>query len=367
MKAVVFLAAGGTGGHVFPAVAVAEQLAKNGMRPHLITDQRGRRIISTPPQGVKVHTISAASPFANTRIKRLGGMLRLGLGAIQSMMLSLWLRPGSVMGFGGYPAVAPVIMGSILRRPVILHEQNAFFGRANKFLSRYAREIALSWEKTTNIPDHEQNKVFLSGMPVREAFRHIQPYTPPGAKGEIRLLIIGGSLGAQIFGETVPEAISRLPEALRARLKVTQQVRKDQMDAVRSRYEAAGVTAVLHPFIDDMPQHLEQSHLVISRAGASSVAELAASGRPAVLVPFPGAMDDHQTANADAIAEVGGGWSVPEQEMSAGSLAGRIAALVENPLKLARAASAIRSLDPGPAATILADHAMALTQKGRIA
>lgn len=363
MTAVVFLAAGGTGGHVFPAVAVAEQLAEKGFRPVLITDPRGRKIIATPPQGVTVHTILAASPFGDSRLKRIKGMLRLAFGAAQSVLLAFWHRPRAVMGFGGYPAVAPVIVGSILGRPVVLHEQNAFFGRANRFLARHAREIALSWQDTRNIPDAEQNKVFLAGMPVRAAFRQAPAYSPPGPEGEIRLLITGGSLGAQVFGETVPEAISRLPAGLRGRLAVTQQVRVDQMETVRRRYDAAGVSADLHPFITDMPTQLGQSHLVISRAGASSVAELAASGRPAVLVPFPGAMDDHQTANARTVADSGGGWCVPEQEMSAGSLAGRIAALVESPDKLSRAAAAIRHLDPGPAATILADHTAALISK----
>ena len=238
------------------------------------------------------------------------------------------------------------MIGAMLGRPAILHEQNAFFGRANRFLARHAREIALSWENTSNIPETEKSKVFIAGMPVREAFRSTPAYTPPPATGEIRLLIVGGSLGAKVFGETVPEAISRLPAALRQRLVITQQARKDQIDAVRSQYEKAGVRAELHEFITNMPEHLGQTHLVISRAGASSVAELAASGRPALLV-LPGAMDDHQTANAKTVARVGGGWCIPETEMSAGSLAGRIAALVTSKDELKRAASAISQLDPG--------------------
>jgi UDP-N-acetylglucosamine--N-acetylmuramyl-(pentapeptide) pyrophosphoryl-undecaprenol N-acetylglucosamine transferase len=299
-------------------------------------------------------------------MRRLSGLFQLAIGGIQSLLLTLWYRPRAVVGFGSYTSVMPVITGGLLGRPAILHEQNAFFGRTNRFLARFSREIAVSWKSTRNIPASEQSKVFMAGMPVRQAFRNTPAYTPPAAKGKVRLLIIGGSLGAHIFGETVPEAIRRLPAGLRARLLVTQQVRQDQIGEVRARYDDAGVTSELYTFIDNMPEQLRQSHLVISRAGASSVAELAASGCPAVLVPFPGAMDDHQTANASTIADAGGGWCVPEKELSAGSLAGRIAALIENPEKLSRAAKAIRSLDPGPAATILAEHAMALI-KGRAA
>ena len=360
MKQTVFLAAGGTGGHVFPAVAVAEQLSQQGLRPVLITDQRGRRIIAEKPQGMAIRTIAAATPFGGTRVKQIKGLAKLAFGGLQSLLLALWYRPKAVMGFGGYPAVAPVMIGAMLGRPAILHEQNAFFGRANRFLARHAREIALSWENTSNIPETEKNKVFIAGMPVREAFRSTPAYTPPAATGEIRLLIVGGSLGATVFGETVPEAISRLPSALRQRLVITQQARKDQIEAVRSQYENAGVRAELHEFITNMPKHLGQTHLVISRAGASSVAELAASGRPALLVPFPGAMDDHQTANARTVAAIGGGWCIPEKEMSAGSLAGRIAALVTSKDELKCAARAISQLDPGPAAAILTAHASAL-------
>ena len=360
MTRTIFLAAGGTGGHVFPAVAVAEQLNQQGFRPVLITDHRGRKIIGKPPKGMIVNTIAAASPFGETRTKRLKGLVQLGLGSIQALLLTLWHRPKAVMGFGGYPAVAPVIIGSILGCPSIVHEQNAFFGRANRFLARHARAIGLSWENTNNIPQKEQHKVFMAGMPVREAFHKTPTYLPPSPDGEIRLLIVGGSLGAKVFGETVPEAISRLPAKLRKRLAVTQQVRSDQMEAVKQQYDSADVKADLQLFITDMPDQLSKTHLVISRAGASSVAELAASGRPALLVPYPDAMDDHQTANANTVADVGGGWCIPEIEMSAGSLAGRISALVSNPEELARAALQINKLNPGPAAVILTEHASAL-------
>lgn len=365
MTRTIFLAAGGTGGHVFPAVAVAEQLNARGLKPVLITDRRGKQIITAPHHGMTVRTIAAASPFGETTSKRLKGLFRLGIGTIQTLLLTLWHRPKAVIGFGGYPAVAPVMIGSFLGCPAVLHEQNAFFGRANKFLSRHAREIGLSWEKTRNIPEQEQAKIFIAGMPVRAAFHETRDYVPPAQDGEIRLLVVGGSLGARTFGETVPEALSRLPANLRQRLKVTQQVRADQMAKVRAVYDDAGIMADLHPFISNMPEQLADTHLVISRAGASSVAELAASGRPALLVPYPDAMDDHQTANAKTVSEIGGGWCVPEQEMSAGSLAGRIAALVSNTDELARAAAQISCLDPGPAAAILTDHVTALI-KGKV-
>lgn len=356
-KMTILLAAGGTGGHVFPAVAVAETLRDQGHNPIFITDRRGRNMI---PRDIKAKAIAAASPYGASAFIRLKGMTKLAFGFIQTAINLLWHRPKLVIGFGGYPAVAPVLMGSVLGRPSMLHEQNAYFGRANRFLSSRVNVIGLSWPMTKNIPQDATSKTVVLGMPVRQAFHDIAGYTPPQPDGAIHILIVGGSLGAAVFGATVPDAISRLPEELRGRLRVTHQVREEQISTVRKQYEKAGIKAELSSFINDMAAEMAKCHLVIGRAGASSVAELAAAGRPALLVPYPDAMDDHQTANAEAVAHCGGGWLIPEHEMSAGSLAGKIATLISSPDQLEKAADAIRSLDNHNAGQAITDQILAL-------
>ena len=351
----ILLAAGGTGGHIFPAVAVAEQLAARGLKPVFITDARGKPMI---PNHFSVNRILAASPYGKTKGERVKGLLKLAIGAMQTLAIMTFYRPKLVIGFGGYPAVAPVLVGKMLNRKTMLHEQNAFFGRANHFLARYANKIALSWQNTNNISPDMKQKAVTMGMPVREAFREIgvSEYQPPQDGSDIHILIVGGSLGATIFGDTVPEALSRLPEGLRCRLKITHQVRESQIETATAHYERAGITANIAPFIHDMPQEMEKAQLVVCRSGASSVAELAASGRPSILVPFPDAMDDHQTANAKAMADIGGGWIIPEGEMSAGSLAGRISTLITSPEKLTAAAAAASNLHKGHAASLIANE-----------
>ena len=357
MTKTVLIAAGGTGGHVFPAVSVAERLHEDGFRPVFVTDRRGYRIIHSSAPSFTIHRIMAASPYGSTASKRLAGMTQLGLGLLHSVAIMLWHRPAAVIGFGGYPSVAPVMLGHFMGRATLLHEQNAFFGRANRFLARFVQTIALSWAETANIPAEAVSKTALTGMPVREAFSKTgqQGYTPPG-DGVVNLLIVGGSLGARVFGDTVPEAISRLPAALKDRLRVTHQVRQEQIKEVEQCYRNASVKAEIMPFITDMPRRMQAAHLVIGRAGASSVAELAASGRPAILVPLPQAMDDHQTANAETVVEAGGGWCIPETEMSAGSLAGRIASLLDEPSKLSKAARCMLNLEQHGAAEAISQR-----------
>ena len=356
----ILLAAGGTGGHVFPAVAVAEQLSHRGLKPVFISDTRGKPMI---PTSLRSSAILAASPYGATRLDRLKGLSKLAFGVLQTVALFLWYRPKLVIGFGGYPAVAPVLVGRAFKRKTMLHEQNAYFGRANHFLAGHVDMIALSWNGTRNISDVMMAKSTLAGMPVREAFHKIgmKPYQAPDADSPINLLIVGGSLGAEIFGSTVPEALSRLPDETRSRLRITHQVRSSQIEDVRHKYEEVGITATLTPFINDMAGEMEKAHLVVCRSGASSVAELAAAGRPALMVPFPDAMDDHQTANANAIVDVGGGWLIPEKEMSAGSLAGKISTLISSPEILGKAASAVKTLHQGHAASLIADHICGFT------
>jgi len=363
-KPVIMLAAGGTGGHIFPALSVGEYLLDHGWTPVFVTDKRGRYMI---PSDVKTITISAASPFAARFHLRIWRLFRLGLGLLSSAGSIVFRRPKAVIGFGGYPAVPPVIAAYGLGLPVMLHEQNASMGRANRFLAKRVRLLATSWPDTKGIEPTNKTPVIVTGTPVRAAFHHIgkDGYTPPEQDKPVRILIAGGSLGAKVFGETVPEAISRLPDDLKKRLQLVHQVRAEQISEVRARYDKNGINAELTSFIHDMSAEMKQAHLVICRAGASSVAELAAAGRPALLVPYPHAMDNHQTANAQVVHDIGGGWLTPESEMSAGSLAGKIAALVADPARLTIAANNIIQLAKPDAAKDLAEHIISLTKQER--
>lgn len=354
----ILLSAGGTGGHVFPAVAVAEKLRDAGYKPFFITDGRGKAMI---PDSFSSTAIFAASPYGKTMIQRLKGLTKLALGAFQTLAMMIIARPKLVIGFGGYPAVAPVIVGKILGKPTMLHEQNAFFGRANHFLSKHCQEIDLSWAETKNLPEECKLKTVVTGMPVRQAFSKTSPYKP-AQENDFHILIVGGSLGAAVFGETVPEAISRLPDDIRKSLFITHQVRKEQLEDVKKKYDAAGIRADLSPFISDMSTAMEKAHLVIGRAGASSVAELSAAGRPALLVPYPHAMDDHQTFNAQAAVNVKGSWLIPESEMSAGSLAGKIATLISSPEQLENAALNIKKMNKDNAADAICKRIIACVE-----
>ena len=362
-RRVIMLAAGGTGGHIFPALAVGEYLQDAGWRAVFITDRRGKHMI---PKHFSAITIAAASPFAENWWQRGVRLARLGFGLFAALIAIIIRRPQAIIGFGGYAAVPPLVAARGLGVPIVIHEQNASMGRANRFLARFAKKCATSWQHTEGYEQNNHIPTIVTGTPVRAAFHRlgVDGYQPPDAEGMVRLLIIGGSLGASVFGDTVPEAISRLPTALKARLHIVHQVRAEQIATVEKRYNQNGINAKITPFIADMAHEMARSHLVICRAGASSVAELAAAGRPALLVPYPDAMDDHQTANAKGIHDIGGGWLIPEAEMSAGSLAGKIAALVADPARLTIAATNVLQLAKPQAAEHLAEQVLALTKNG---
>lgn len=350
-KPLIALAAGGTGGHVFPALAVAEALRGAGVETLMMTDHRGAHLI--PAEGRVV--LPAASPFQRGTITRLLAMVKLGTGAGLALLLMLKRRPAAMIGFGGYPSFAPLLVARLLGVPSLLHEQNAFLGRANHLLARWTGHLALSWEGTHNLP--ARVKSFISGIPVRSAFFAIDP-RPVSAKGPLSLTIIGGSLGAAVFADLVPAAIAALPAKLRARLRIVQQCRAEQADALRQSYANLGVAAEIATFFTDMPARLAASDLVIARAGASTVAELAAAGRPALLVPFAGAMDDHQTANARQFETAGSGLCLAEPELDAARLGVAIADILNNPDRRVEMGRAARGLAAPDAAWIIASQAL---------
>lgn len=349
----ICLAAGGTGGHVFPALAVAERLQAEGHTTLLFTDGRGARMVSGTPQAI----IAAASPFQRGLLRRMRALVLLSGGMVKSLLQLMMRRPVVMIGFGGYPSFPPLLTAALLRIPTMVHEQNAYLGRANRMLASRAGHLALSWQQTANLPKNVT--CFTGGMPVRQAFFNIKPNNL--APGEpLHLTILGGSLGAGIFAELLPPAIAALPANIRSRLRLTQQCRAEQLDALRAAYQELRVTATVQPFFDDIADIMASSHLVISRAGASSVAELAAAGRAAILVPLPSAMDDHQTANARQLAGVGGGLCRAEAELDAATLADDITNLFGDEEKLAQMGQNARKLAMPDAAQTIADYALAL-------
>ena len=363
-KPMICLAAGGTGGHVFPAIAVAETLNARGYHTQLFTDGRGAKIATARDSDnqsswLGVTTIASASPFQRGIIRRISALFKLGFGVTQCLLHFCFKRPAAIIGFGGYPSFAPLFMGGLLRIPSILHEQNALLGRANHLLARRAGNLALSWEDTQNLPDNIHIKV--TGMPVRNEFhqdnisaKSQKPATSQKA-GNVSLAVFGGSQGAAVFAKLVPAAIKLLPASLKNRLVITQQARADQVATLRATYADMGVTATIAPFFADIANYIRQSDVIISRAGASSVAELAALAAPTIFIPFPHAMDDHQTQNAMQMQNLGGGLCLAEATLDAESLAAHLVDLLDDPAVLGDMAIKAKQLSKPDAAANIAD------------
>jgi UDP-N-acetylglucosamine--N-acetylmuramyl-(pentapeptide) pyrophosphoryl-undecaprenol N-acetylglucosamine transferase len=353
----IVIAAGGTGGHFFPAEALAMTLSGRGYRPVLMTDGRSAGRGSHAFAYDDRHVLPGAGIAGRGVARGIQAVGALAAGTLAARRILVGLNAGAIVGFGGYPSVPPVLAARLARLaiPVILHEQNAVLGRANRALSRFATRLALSAEPTTRVPAGIATT--LVGNPVRPAIAALADiaYLPPETDGPINLLVTGGSLGARVLSEVVPKSLIALPENLRTRLRVVQQARQEDGAGVRAAYEAAGIEAEVAPFFADIPRHLAAAHLVIARAGASTIAELAVAGRPAILVPLPNAIDDHQTANAAALARLGAAWVMPQPQFNADALTARLARLLADPAALAIAAEAARGQGRVEAAGALAD------------
>ena len=337
----IVLAAGGTGGHVFPAQATAAALDRLGAPIAFLTDGRGAAF-EVAGSTVALHRIRAASPSRGGLRGKLTAGFDLAVGTVQARAILRRIGASAVVGFGGYASVPTVLAARLLGLPVVLHEQNALIGRANRWLAGRATLIATSFPLTRGLGPAATARFRLCGNPVRPAVAAVAatPYPALTADGPVRLLVVGGSQGAAVFSTLVPAAVALLPEVLRRRIAVTQQVREDDIAAVSAAYGAAGVTADLRRFIDDVPAQLAACHLVIARAGASTIAELGAVGRPALLLPYPHAADDHQTINARALEDAGAAWCLPQGETDAAALAARLETLLTDPPALAAAAGA---------------------------
>jgi UDP-N-acetylglucosamine--N-acetylmuramyl-(pentapeptide) pyrophosphoryl-undecaprenol N-acetylglucosamine transferase len=362
----IAIGAGGTGGHMFPAAALARTLLERGYRVALLTDRRGQGF--GPELGeVQTYRLSAGAVLGTSPWRKAVATLQLLRGVGQARRLLRKLGASAVVGFGGYASLPAVWAGHGLGLTVVLHEQNAVAGRANRLLARKASRIATSFATVQGLAERDRAKCALTGNPVRAAIAEVgrRPYAVPGPKDRLTLLVTGGSQGARVFNELVPAAVCRLPDALKARLTVCQQVRGQDLGEVQALYQACGVEAQLKSFFDDMPQRLAAASLLICRSGASTVAELAAAGRPALLVPYPFAADDHQRANAEAFAAAGGGWVLPQAGLTVETLAAELRRLFEDPAQLVRAAGAARGFAQERAAERLADLVLGTAEAGQ--
>lgn len=347
------LVAGGTGGHLFPALALREVLKRRGWTVHIATDPRvGELVEGVPPE--EQHRIPSATFSLGAPLKMIGSSFRLLQGLRHSRKMLKRVRPAVVVGFGGYPTVPPAFAARLARIPLVAHEQNAVVGRANALLLRFGATLATGFKNPRGV-SHE-TRTFYVGNPVRKAIvEAVRPYEPPISSGQFRLLVFGGSQGAHVFSKLVPEALSLFPDESRWIFKVAQQARPEDEKDTREAFSKIGVEAEIAPFFQDMGERIAEAHLVVCRAGASTVAELAVIGRPAILVPYPHALDHDQAENARMLAEAGGGWVIPERELTPTVLARRIGDFLEDPGELAVAADAAHDEGRVDASERLAD------------
>ena len=356
------IAAGGTGGHMFPAQALAEEMLARGWRVKLSTDARGARYTGGFPDGTEIEQIASATFARGGVAAKLAVIPRIAGGILRMTTRMMMQRPDAVVGFGGYPAIPAMAAAWLLRRPRMIHEQNGVLGRVNQFFARRVDMVACgTWP--TDLPKGVTGT--HTGNPVRRAVlaQAGARYTPPG-QGPMKIVIIGGSQGARILSETVPAAIAELPNALLSNLTIVQQARAEDADAVRQAYARIGIRAQVEPFIHDVPVQFAEAQLVISRAGASSVADIAIIGRPAILVPLAAAIRDEQTANARALLDAGAAILMPERHFTPKTLAENIRLVLENPEGARQMADAARAQGKPDATEALATLVETLSGKG---
>jgi UDP-N-acetylglucosamine--N-acetylmuramyl-(pentapeptide) pyrophosphoryl-undecaprenol N-acetylglucosamine transferase len=352
----VMLAAGGTAGHLFPAFALAEELARRNIVVDLITDMRGDRYGADFPARqvyrVPAATLKGSSPLAAAKT---GYTLTRGTAAAFKLLGDV--KPAAVIGFGGYPTFPPLLAAKLRGIPSALHEANAVLGRANKMLAKRVSAIATSFDTVAGIDHSFANKVHVTGNPVRNTVMDWaqRAYMPPGPTGPFNLLIFGGSQGARFFSDAVPPALIALPEPVRRMLFVTQQARDEDVAAVTAAYETAGIRAQVAPFFKNLPEEIAKAHVVIARAGAGTVSELTVIGRPGILVPLPHALDNDQLLNARRVEAAEAGWCLEQKTLTTETLTAAIQQLLNDPALLGRVAAAAKRIGRPDAVARLAD------------
>ncbi len=349
------LSAGGTGGHMLPAFALAHELDRRGHRVALITDARGAQIPGKP-DFLAAHVLPAGR-FGKNPLSWIKGLRAVLAGRRQAKRLFAEFEPSAVVGFGGYPSLPAILASTGKNIPTVVHEQNAVLGRVNRLLAYRVQAIATAYNEVQRLKPKYAGKTHLVGNPVRAEVLSLreEPYPAFEEDGLLRVLVTGGSQGARVLSEVVPDGLAMLPPALRQRLQVTQQCRPEDLDAVRERYSTHEIPAELATYFENMAARLADSHLFIGRAGASTIAELTAVGRPAILIPLPIATDDHQAANGREMAKAGGARMIRQERFRASELSKQILALAENPEGLAIAAHAAWNCGRPDAVEDLAD------------
>lgn len=357
------IAAGGTGGHMFPAQALAEEMLARSWRVKLSTDARGLRYAGGFPETVPKRALSAAT-FSRGGLKaKLAAPVKIGWGVVEAIRWFGHDKPAVVAGFGGYPALPALAAGMYHGVPRLIHEQNGVLGRVNRLFGARVNALTCGVFPVTNAP--KGANLIDMGNPIREAVAEAMTtaYTPPKESEPLNILVFGGSQGASVFADLIPAAIAALPLAMRDRIRLTQQARPVELPAVSAVYKSSGVEAELAEFFTDMPRRIAEAHLVICRSGASTVSELTAIGRPSILVPYPSAMDDHQTANAKPLADAGAAILAGEAGLTGEALAGHIRAILDDQAKAAQMAAAARTLGRPEAGRALGDLVEKLGQK----
>ena len=349
------LAAGGTGGHLTPAFALAEELNRRGHHVALITDERGEAIPGKP-DFLTAHVLPAGR-FGKNPLRWPAALKAVWDGRGMSRNVYETVRPSAVIGFGGYPALPALLGAQSMDIPTIVHEQNAVLGRVNRLMAGRVNAIATSYSDVRRLSAKHEGKVAVTGNPVRSGVLALrdEPFPHFDEEGIFRVLVTGGSQGARVLSEIVPDGLSMLAPSLRARLQVTQQCRSEDIEAVRARYAGHGIPAELGTYFGDMAARLADAHLFVGRAGASTIAEITAVGRPAILVPLPIATDDHQSANTREIVQAGGARAIRQAGFTAKELAKQINAMAQRPATLANAAHAAWNCGRPDAASDLAD------------
>ena len=355
MTKTVLLTAGGTGGHLFPAQALAHALIARGWTVHLATDGRATQYGQDFP-AESIQIIPSATPSVKNPLKMAKAALKLAKGYMVARNVIKTVNPDVVVGFGGYPTVPPMLAARSLGVPTCLHEANGVMGRANRFLAKGANAIAASFPIRKGAEGLEQ-KITTTGNPVRPKFLDAAqvPYEPVEEGGEVRIVVTGGSQGARFFSEYMPGAFGRLSKEMRDRISLVQQCRPEDLLRVKTGYRELDLKAELAPFFSDIPEKYAAAHLIVCRSGASTVSELAAVGRPAILVPLPGTLDQDQHANAKVLEEAGGAWVLHQRGMRPNDISDLLEDLIANPEKLTAAAKAAQGQGKPDAAERLAD------------
>jgi UDP-N-acetylglucosamine--N-acetylmuramyl-(pentapeptide) pyrophosphoryl-undecaprenol N-acetylglucosamine transferase len=363
---IILIAAGGTGGHVIPALVLANELITRGIKILFVTDSRGSRFIPDDTQKhMTIKTIRAGTIRKNP-VQLIKDLCALAMGIFQSFDIIRDHAPSAIVGFGGYPSFPPVLCGQILQTPTILHSADAVVGQANRMLAKFCTRLALSFPNMKGLNPKLRAKTIVTGLPIRPAIENLYPptYKAPDVNGPVQILIMGGSQGAGILGEKLVQMLCDLPPVDRARLRITHQVRLEQIDLVRTLYHSAGITATCASFINDIPEQLKSTHLFIGRSGASTVVEMMLAGIPSIFIPLIAAShkDAQQHENANILADIGGAILINESDFTTKNFLAPMTRLLHDPGQLTQMATTMTKNARPHAARALADLVLSVAR-----